>query len=75
MSSVVTMPKQKYETLEDKARAYDDLIKAIARGGFFEVPTIRKSRDILNAFRASQLYNDKFLNSLSRGLKRSSYFM
>ena len=75
MSLIATMPKQKYENLEEKAKAYDDLLKAISRGGFFEIPSVRKSKEIIKAFRTTKLYNKKFLDSFSRGLKRSSFFV
>lgn len=74
MSLVMTIPKQKYETLEEKAKAYDDLIRAITRGGFFELPATRKAKEIIETFRSTKLYNKMFLDSLHHGLKRSSYF-
>ncbi|MEK7503089.1 MAG: hypothetical protein AAB556_01435 [Patescibacteria group bacterium] len=75
MSPVITLPKKKYEALEEKAKAYENLIKAISRGGFFAVPPIKKSIEIIKAFKETGLYNKKFLGSLEKGLRRSDYFV
>lgn len=75
MSSTITVPKTKYESLAEKAEAYEKLINAISKGGFFEPPPTRKSSEVMKAFRETGIYNKKFLESLEKGLKRSNYFV
>lgn len=75
MSSTVTIPKIKYESLAEKAEAYEKLINAISKGGFFESPPTRKSSEIMKAFKETGIYNKKFLESLKKGIERSSYFV
>lgn len=74
MSQTITLPKSKYESLAEKAEAYEELISAISKGGFFESPPTRKADEVIKAFRKTGIYNKKFLESLEKGLKRSVYF-
>ena len=74
MSPTITIPKTKYESLAEKAKAYKELKKAVSRTGFFDPPPTRKKSEILSAFRKSGFYNKKFLESFAKGLERSSYF-
>lgn len=75
MSPTITIPKTKYESLKERARAYEILKRSINRGGFFDVPPVAKAGKIIEAFRKSGVYNKKFLESLKRGLRRSSQFI
>lgn len=70
----ITIPKNKYEILKKKARAYELLKKRAMRGGFFDTPPKKNSVHIIKAFRASGQYNEKFIKSVERGLGRSGYF-
>ena len=74
MSQTITLPKSKYESLTEKAKAYETLVAAISRGKFFDPPPTRKVSEVVSAFRKSGRYNKKFLESFEKGLRRSSYF-
>jgi hypothetical protein len=74
MSQTITLPKSKYESLAEKAEAYEELINAISRDGFFESPPTKKASEVMKAFRETGIYNKKFLESLEKGLRRSIYF-
>ena len=69
----ITVSKREYERLVEKALRYDYLRQAIQENIFRSPPT-RESRIVLGDFQKTGKYNQKFLNSLERGLKRSSYF-
>ena len=72
--SVVTIPKTKYDALKKKARAYDILAKKAKNGTFFDIPATKNITAITKAFRASGRYNEKFIESVEKGLKQSIYF-
>jgi hypothetical protein len=40
----------------------------------FSPPPTKDIKEIVNAFKKSGLYNQKFTDSLEKGLKRSAYF-
>ena len=40
----------------------------------FQKTATKNSKKIINEFRATGLYNEKFLKSMELGLKESSYF-
>ena len=69
----ITIPKIEYQQLLGKAFRYDYLKKVITEN-IFAFPPVRGAKKILKEFQATNLYNKKFLNSLKKGLKRSSYF-
>lgn len=74
MPQTITITKNKYELLKEQARAYEEIKKTLARGGFFKEPPVKKTKEILKEFNKSGLYNKKFLKSLGKGLLRSDYF-
>ncbi len=71
--STITISKKEYEKLVDNATRYEYLRQAL-KSDIFSKPPVNSRRKILTAFEDTKKYNDAFLNSLSKGLKRSSYF-
>lgn len=69
----ITIPKIEYQQLLGKAFRYDYL-KQVMTEDIFASPPIRDAKKALKEFQATNLYSPKFLNSLNKGLKRSSYF-
>ena len=39
----------------------------------FQQPTVKNPKKIMQAFKDSKVYNKKFLNSLEKGLSKSTY--
>jgi hypothetical protein len=71
--STVTISKTQYEALKRRATAYDRLITA-ARKDVFSPPPTRDRKEVMREFRATKKYSTAFLESLDKGLARSSYF-
>jgi len=71
--AAVTIPKKEYQELLEKALRYEYL-RQIIEGDLFVPPPARKVKEIIKSFKETGQYNQKFLKSLERGLKRSSYF-
>ena len=69
----ITIPKREYQGLLEKALRYEYL-RQIMEEDIFISPPVRNVKKILQEFKGTNLYNQKFLNSLKQGLKRSSYF-
>lgn len=69
----VLIPKTEYQQLLDKARRYEYL-RQILEEDIFASPPTKNIKEIIKEFRATGQYSQKFLESLARGLKRSSYF-
>jgi hypothetical protein len=69
----ITIPKIEYQQLLGKAFRYDYLRQVMAED-IFASPPIRNAKKALKEFQTTNLYSPKFLNSLKKGLKRSSYF-
>lgn len=69
----ISISQKEYQQLLDKALRYDYL-RQLIREDFFASPPTRSIKEIVRAFEATNLYKDKFIKSLERGLKRSSYF-
>lgn len=69
----VTISKKEYEELIEKKLRYEYLHQIIEEDIFSPPPT-KDIKEIINAFKKSGLYNQKFIDSLEKGLKRSSYF-
>ena len=68
----ITIPKKEYQRLLDKALRYEYLREILEEDVFASPP--RNSKVIIKEFRKTKQYGQKFLKSLERGLKRSSYF-
>lgn len=71
--NTVTIPKKEYKELVDRKLRYEYL-RQIMEEDIFTPPPTRNSKEVLDVFKASGRYNKKFLESLKKGLKRSSYF-
>lgn len=69
----VTIPKKEYEDLIEKKLRYEYLHRIIEEDIFSPPPT-RNIKEVINAFKKTGMYNQKFLDSLEKGLNRSSYF-
>jgi len=71
--ATITIPQKEYKRLLDKALRYEYL-REILEEDIFSSPPVKSSRKIIAGFQRTKLYNQEFLKSLTRGLKRSSYF-
>lgn len=71
--NTITLTKNEYERLAQKALCYDYLHE-LMKGDFFASPPVKNGKKIIEEFSKTGFYNDKFLASLEKGLKRSSYF-
>ncbi|OGF62895.1 hypothetical protein A2662_04525 [Candidatus Giovannonibacteria bacterium RIFCSPHIGHO2_01_FULL_45_33] len=69
----VTIPKKEYKELVEKKMRYEQL-RQIIEGDLFTSPSTHSTKEVLTGFRATKKYSVKFLKSLEKGLKRSSYF-
>lgn len=69
----ITIQKKEYQDLIDKKLRYEYL-RSILEEDLFSPPPTRRASEVIKAFRTSKGYNRKFLESLARGLRRSSYF-
>ena len=71
--TTVTIPRMEYKVLKERAAAFDSIISDKKNPIFFP-PPIRSTKKIISEFRKTGLYNERFLKSLERGLKRSDMF-
>jgi hypothetical protein len=69
----VTISKKEYQELIEKKLRYEYLHHIIEENIFSPPPT-KDVKKIIKAFQKTGLYNPKFIDSLEKGLKRSSYF-
>ena len=71
--NMVTITKTKYETLKKQAAAYRKIVSNSGTALFNSPPT-RDATKVIAAMKETGRYSKKFLVSLEKGLKRSSYF-
>lgn len=71
--ATVTISQKEYQKLIEKALRYEYL-RQIMREDIFALPPVCNIKKIIEEFKKTRLYNEKFLKSLERGLKRSNYF-
>ncbi len=69
----VTISKKEYEELIEKKLRYEYLHQII-EDDIFSPPPTKDIKEIINAFKNTGIYNQKFIDSLKKGLNRSSYF-
>ena len=69
----VTIPKKEYQELIEKKLRYEYLHQ-IMEEDIFSSPPTKNIREIIKGFKATKIYNQRFIKSLGKGLKRSSYF-
>ena len=71
--STITISKKEYTELVDKKLRYEYL-RNVLEGDIFVSPPTKSVKKIINAFHDTRKYNNQFLSSLEKGLKKSSYF-
>ena len=71
--ATISIPKKEYHQLVEKALRYE-YIRQLLKEDIFASPPTRNVKRIIGSFERTKLYNKKFLKSLEKGLKRSSYF-
>ncbi len=71
--TTVTIPKIEYEFLKNRATAYERVL-SLAQDELRVSPPTRSRKEILSSLRGTGRYNRKFLASVSKGLRHSSYF-
>lgn len=71
--STITIPKKEYQELLEKKLKYERL-REVLEEDIFDSPPTRSKRVVISNFRATKRYNKRFLESIKRGLERSSYF-
>ncbi|KKS37785.1 MAG: hypothetical protein A3G49_05435 [Candidatus Sungbacteria bacterium RIFCSPLOWO2_12_FULL_41_11] len=71
--NTITIPKKEYQELVEKRIRYDYLRQMMERD-LFSPPPEKNRKKIVSAFKVAEKYNQKFLKSLEKGIKRSSYF-
>jgi len=69
----VTITKKEYEELIEKKLRYEYLHQII-ENDIFSPPPTKDIKEVINAFKKTGIYNQKFIDSLEKGLKRSPYF-
>ena len=69
----VTISKKEYEELMEKRLRYEYLHQLMEEDIFGSPPT-RDIKTIIKAFKQTNRYNQKFLDSLERGLCHTSHF-
>ena len=71
--STITIPKIEYDFLKKRATAYERVL-SIAQDEMFAPPPTRSEKNIIQTLRATKRYNKKFIASVNKGLRHSSYF-
>ncbi|MDP3785337.1 MAG: hypothetical protein Q8R12_04760 [bacterium] len=70
--TTITIPQKEYQKLTEKALRYE-YIRQMMEENLFSPPPTRNVKKIIDEFKKTGLYNQKFLESLKNGLRRSSY--
>lgn len=71
--TTITIPKKEYKRLVEVGLRYERLREAM-EDDLFAPPPTRDMKHILEAVAGSKKYSRRFIESLKRGLERSSYF-
>ena len=71
--TTVTISRTQYEVLKRRAVAYERVIAA-ASEDIFSTPPTRAVKKVMQEFKDTKRYSTAFLNSLEKGLSRSTYF-
>lgn len=69
----VTISKKEYDELIEKKLRYEYLHQII-ESDIFSPPPTKDIKEIIGAFKKTGIYNQEFIDSLKKGLKRSVYF-
>lgn len=76
-TDTITIPKKEYEKLvteRDFLRLRHEFLRNAMEGDIFSPPPTKSASTVIKGFKATGKYNKKFLESLEKGLLRSSYF-
>lgn len=73
MATTVRVPKKEYDDLVEKKLRYEYL-RHVLEEDIFSPPPARNTKGMIAAFKKTGLYSAAFLNSMERGLRRSSHF-
>ena len=68
----VHIPQKQYQELVDKSMRFEYL-KLVLKEDIFSPPPTKDAHEIMGHFTATQRYSKKFLQSLKKGLMRSSF--
>lgn len=68
----ITLTKKEYDELRRKALSYDYL-RGLMAEDVFAPPPVKNAKKVIKEFAAAKRYDQKFLKSLEKGLKRSNY--
>ena len=71
--NTVTIPKKEYKELVETRMRYD-FLRSTIEDDIFSPPPTKNTNAIIKNFKATGKYSAKFLESLAKGLSRSSYF-
>ncbi|OGY68896.1 MAG: hypothetical protein A2214_00140 [Candidatus Harrisonbacteria bacterium RIFOXYA1_FULL_48_8] len=71
--TTVTIPKKEYKELLD-AKLHYEYLRQVMEGNVFAPPPTKDIKTIVKTLRETKRYNNQFLQSLKRGMRRSSYF-
>ena len=71
--TTVTIPKNEYRDLVDAKLRYEYL-RQIMETDVFSPPPAKNRTAVIKALKETGKYNQKFLRSIAKGLRRSSYF-
>ena len=71
--TTITIPKKEYKELLDAKLRYEYL-RQVMEGNVFASPPTKDVKAIIKNLRETKRYNIQFLQSLKRGMRRSSYF-
>ncbi|MBI4118933.1 MAG: hypothetical protein HY452_01585 [Parcubacteria group bacterium] len=75
MNGKVTITKEKYQELVEKAGRFEVIQKLAADGrDFFQEPSAKNITAIIKEMGKTDLYSKSFLKSLGLGLRKSTYF-
>ncbi len=69
----ITISQKEYQQLLDTKLRYE-YFRGIFDRNLFSPPPTKSGKTVISAFRKTGKYSEKFLKSLARGLKKSSYF-
>lgn len=76
-TDTITIPKKEYKKLveeRDSLRMRYDYLRSTIQDDIFSPPPTKSASAVIKGFKATEKYNEKFLESLKKGLARSSYF-
>ena len=75
MNGKITITKEKYQKLLEKADRFEVIQKLIDDGlDFFQKPASKNISAIIKEMNKTAKYSKGFLKSLESGLKKSAYF-